>query len=142
MTKKIIYVLAWSLGLLYATFPWVFTSKFQSNFALYPHSSLGAIIDEYLRPLVLALALFISDVCYVFEQEKQQGPNAQKYVVEVLMLVCAFLFGLIYSISCGFHPECGFIFAWIALTMMKFLKTSICKKDTPHMPQGVIIADC
>ncbi len=98
--------------------------------------------ESYLFPLIMALSLFVADVCYVFEQEKIENSNNPKYITEVLMLICIFLFGVAYSIASSTYPCVGFIIAWIALTTMKFLKTTKCTKNNkPAISCSVITED-
>ena len=126
MVKKIIYVIGWSLGLLFATFPNFFQGEMNFQMSDLP---MKDIYKPYLFPLIMALSLFVSDVCYVFEQEKSVNCSTPKYITEVLILICVFLFGLTYSISSSDNSCIGFIVAWIALTIMKFLKTTKCVKN-------------
>ena len=126
MVKKIIYIIGWSLGLLFATFPNLFQGEMNFQMSDLP---MKDIYKPYLFPLIMALSLFVSDVCYVFEQEKSANCSTPKYITEVLILICVFLLGLTYSISSSNNSCIGFIVAWIALTIMKFLKTTKCVKN-------------
>lgn len=132
MVKKIIYVIGWSLGLLFATFPNFFQGEMNFQMSDLP---MKDIYKPYLFPLIMALSLFVSDVCYVFEQEKSANCSTPKYITEVLVLICVFLLGLTYSISSSNNSCIGFIVAWIALTIMKFLKTTKCVKND-NLPSG------
>lgn len=132
MVKKIIYVIGWSLGLLFATFPNFFQGEMNFQMSDLP---MKDIYKPYLFPLIMALSLFVSDVCYVFEQEKSANCSTPKYITEVLILICVFLLGLTYSISSSSNSCIGFIVAWIALTIMKFLKTTKCVKND-NLPSG------
>lgn len=139
MIKKTIYVFGWSLGLLFATFPNIFQGKM--NFQM-SELLIKDIYKPYLFPLIMALALFVSDVCYVFEQEKSTKCNRPTYITEVLVLICVFLLGLTYSISGSNNSYIGFIVAWIALTIMKFLKTTKCvRNDKPAATGCVVITE-
>lgn len=139
MIKKIIYVIGWSLGLLFATFPNLFEGNMNFEMSDLP---MKDIYKPYLFPLIMALSLFVSDVCYVFEQEKSATCSTPKYITEVLMLICVFLLGLTYSISSSDNSYVGFIVAWTALTIMKFLKTIKCvKNDKPIQGSCVVITE-
>lgn len=139
MIKKTIYVIGWSLGLLFATFPDFFQGNMNFELSDLP---MKDIYKPYLFPLIMALSLFVSDVCYVFEQEKSANCNTPKHITEILVLICVFLFGLTYSISSNDNSCIGFIVAWIALTIMKFLKTSKCvKNDKPASVNCVVITE-
>ena len=133
MVKKFIYVIGWSLGLLFASFPDMFKGKMNFNMS---DLSMGEVNENYLYPLFMALSLFVADVCYVFEQEKAEGGG--KHITGVLILVCVFLFGAIYSTSSNTCPCVGFIIAWIALNIMKLLKTNKCMKVKKPQPEGVV----
>ena len=139
MIKKTIYLIGWSLGLLFATFPDFFQGKMNFQMSELP---MKEIYKPYLFPMIMALSLFVSDVCYVFEQEKSTNCNKQTYITEVLLLICVFLLGLTYSIS-GSNNSCiGFIVAWIALTIMKFLKTTKCvRNNKPATVSCVVITE-
>ncbi|MBR4854252.1 MAG: hypothetical protein IKU88_05945 [Alistipes sp.] len=136
MIKKIIYVIGWSLGLLFATFPNLFEGNMNFEMSDLP---MKDIYKPYLFPLIMALSLFVSDVCYVFEQEKSTNCSTPKYITEVLMLICVFLVGLTYSISSNDNSYIGFIVAWTALTIMKFLKTNKCVKNNKPAPISCVV---
>lgn len=138
MIKKTIYVLGWSLGLLFATFPDLF--KGEMDFQML-NMIMKDVRETFLFPLIMSLSLFVADVCYVFEQEKSESRNTPKYIVEVLILICTFLFGMIYTISSNTCPYIGFIVAWAALTIMKFLKTTKCIKSSKSATDGCVIVE-
>ena len=138
MVKKTIYVIGWSLGLLFVTFPDLFQGEMDFKMSDLP---MKDIYKTYLFPLLMALSLFVADICYVFEQEQSEGNNAPKYITSVLMLMCVFLLGLTYSISNNVCPCAGFIVAWLALTIMKFLKTTKCIKVNKLITAGSVIRE-
>ena len=136
MIRKTIYVIGWSLGLLFATFPNLFQGEMVFQMSELP---MKDIYKPYLFPLIMALSLFVSDVCYVFEQEKAANCNTPKYITEVLILITVFLLGLTYSISSNDNSYIGFFVAWIALTIMKFLKTTKCIKNNKPTTDGCVV---
>lgn len=138
MIKKTIYVIGWSLGLLFATFPKLFKGEMDFKMSELPMKDISEI---YLFPLIMALSLFMADVCYVFEQEKNESCATPKCITEILVLICIFLFGLTYSVSSTTYPCIGFIVAWTALTIMKFLKTTKCIKSNKLAIEGCVITE-
>ena len=114
---KTIYVLVWSLALLYASFPDLFKKEgfnwsFQDNLT-------NDAKPYYIFPYILAMALFLIDAIYAFALEAFQGK--QESIILVLMGVVIFLFCFQMSLSGG---ECiFFLIGWFALTMVKWIKT-------------------
>lgn len=123
MVKKVIYVLGWSMGLLFATFPDLFKGELDFHMS---EMMMKDVCEVYMFPLLMALSLFVVDVWYVFEQERSQRSQEPTYVIGVIAMIGAFLFGLLYTVSSQPCPIIGFIVSWIALTIMKFIKTSKC----------------
>lgn len=138
MIKKTIYVIGWSLGLLFVTFPKLFKGEMDFKMLDLPMKDISEI---YLFPLIMALSLFVADVCYVFEQEKTESCATPKYITEILVLICIFLFGLTYSVSSTTYPCIGFVVAWAALAIMKFLKTTKCIKSNKLTIEGCVITE-
>lgn len=114
---KTLYVMAWSLALLYASFPDIFTEKgfdwgFQSEFT-------NDVKPHYIFPYVLAMALFLIDAIYAFALEAYKGK--QDYIIPVLMGVVAFMFFFLMSLNGG--QSFFFFVGWIALIVVKWIKT-------------------
>ena len=114
---KTLYVVVWSVALLYASFPGVFTANgfdwnFQSNLT-------NDVKPHYIFPYILAMALFLIDAIYAFALEANKGK--QDNIIPVLIGVVAFMFCFLMSLSGG---ECVFfLIGWISLTVVKWIKT-------------------
>jgi hypothetical protein len=114
---KTLYVLVWSMALMYASFSDFFTEKgfdwsFQSKLTndAKPH---------YIFPYILAMALFLIDAIYAFALEAFRGK--QEGIILVLMGVVIFLFCFLMSLSGG--ESFFFLIGWAALTLVKWIKT-------------------
>lgn len=114
---KTLYVAVWSLALLYASFPVLFTSEgfdwsFQSKLT-------NDVKQVYIFPYVLAMTLFLIDAIYAFALESYKG--RQDNIILVLIGVVAFMFCFLISLNGG---EGWFFFiGWISLTLVKWIKT-------------------
>ena len=119
MLYKIGYIISWSLGLLYATFPKLFTGEMSFDFG----NSLSKSVDDYLFPLVMALILFLVDTVYGFLKEMMV--NQYSHVVGVFIMLVLFLLAFVLSLKNGDSDisRICFIASWICLSVMKFFKT-------------------
>lgn len=137
MVKKLIYVFGWSIALFFATFPNLIMGKMNLEFSA---MEFPEIRDTYMLPILMAMVLFLGDVVYVFEQEKCEGKE-QKHITSVILLMGLYLFSFLLSlygnIYCGYI---GLFLAWIALTIMKFIKTNSCHQQA-KMPEARIIIE-
>ena len=139
MVKMIIYVLGWSLGLLFATFPDLFKGELDFYMS---EMLMKDVCDVYMFPLLMALSLFVVDVWYIFEQERSKPSQESTYIIGVIAMISVFLFGLLYTVSSSYCPILGFIVSWTALTIMKFLKTSKCdEKGRDFVFEGCIVTE-
>lgn len=137
MIKKVIYVAGWSMALFVTTFPNLIKGTMSLDFNA---MDFGEVRDSYMLPVVLAMALFMGDIAYVFTQEKCEGKQ-QKYIVSVIVLLCIFLFSFIFSLwGNKIYGYIGLACAWISLTIMKFLKTDKCVRHV-KMPEARLIID-
>jgi len=92
---KIGDIISWSLGLLYATFPKLFTGEMSFDFG----NSLSKSVDNYLFPLVMALILFLVGTIYGFL--KEMIVNQYSHVVGVFTMLVLFLLAFVLSLKDG-----------------------------------------
>lgn len=116
---KIIYVLIWSLGLLYASFPKFFMKGNDGISWGFQETMNNVTKTDYIFPYIMAMLLFLIDVIYSFILEKWRGKESR--IIETLIGVSAFMFCFIMSLSYG--KWVFFIIGWVCLTAIKFLKT-------------------
>lgn len=112
-------IISWSLGLLYATFPKLFTEEMNFDF----DNSLSKSVNDYLFPLIMALILFLVDTIYGFLKEMMV--NQYSHVVGVFIMLVLFLLAFVLSLKIG-DPDLSricFIASWIFLSVMKYFKT-------------------
>lgn len=119
---KIIYVMIWSLGLLYASFPKFFLKGKNGLSWEFQETMDNVTKTEYIFPYIMAMLLFLIDVIYSFILEKWRGKENR--IIETLIGVSAFMFCFIMSLSYG--EWIFFIIGWFCLTIIKFLKTDSC----------------
>ena len=131
---KVLYVLIWSLALLYASFPDLFSEKgfdwsFQQNLT-------NETRTHYIFPYILAMALFLIDAIYVFTLENFRGK--QHGYIGVLIGVVLFMFCFLMSLG---HGGClFFLIGWGALTLIKWIKTD-CAECERVMPTVTKVAE-
>lgn len=134
MFKKILYIIFWSGGLLWATFPDFLEGKMCFDF-----NQMGYLcfFKKYLFPLLMALLLFLFDVIYAFYLESSKDGPQQ--VQPVMISGAGFiLFFILSAYSSG--TVCApvfFMLSWLCLAAMKYFKTD---KRPKAMPQQVIAA--
>lgn len=116
---KIIYVLIWSLGLLYASFPKFFMKGNDGISWGFQETMNNVTKTDYIFPYIMAMLLFLIDAIYSFILEKWRGKESR--IIETLIGVSAFMFCFIMSLSYG--KWVFFIIGWVCLTAIKFLKT-------------------
>lgn len=136
MPYRIGYIISWSLGLLYATFPHLFDGEM--SFDLRTMSLIEAC-DTYIFPFVMAMILFLIDVIYGYLQEMTDGHYT--HVIGVIFFLIIFLLGFVFSI-CVKNPNIAricFIISWLSLSIMKYLKTEF--HNRKRYPQGIRVGN-
>ncbi len=121
MLWKILYVFAWSGGLFFATFPEVVRGNF--DFSLRSGLAMN-LIDKYTIPLLMAMALFLSDALYAYRLDQSVGRNnsfAGLFLAEIAFLV-VFALSLFGGEGLSLFM---FVIAWLSMTAMKFLTTPV-----------------
>lgn len=136
MLYRIGYIISWSIGLLFATFPHFFDGEMTFDFK---GMTLTEARDSYIFPFVMAMVLFLVDVVYGYMKEMIDGQYTN--VIGVISFLILFLLGFILSVSVD-NPNMArwcFIISWIALSMMKFLKTDL--YEIKKYPKGIKIGN-
>lgn len=132
MFKKILYIIFWSGGLLWATFPDFYEGKMSFNF-----NEMGyqGFFTKYLFPLLMALLLFLFDVIYAFYIESAKG--APQQVQPVMISGAGFILFFILSayLSATEYAPVFFLLSWLCLATMKYFKTD---KRSEAAPQQVL----
>ena len=134
MLYRIGYIISWSIGLLYATFPHFFAGEMSFD---YRNLTLGEACDTFIFPFVMAMVLFLVDVIYGYVKEMIDGRYT--HVISVITFLVLFLLDFVISISSE-NPNTArfcFIISWVCLSVMKFLKTDL--YDDKRYPQAVRI---
>lgn len=123
MLYRVGYIVSWSLGLLYATFPHFFDGEMKFDIR---SKTMGEACDDYIFPFVMAMVLFLIDVNYGYIKEKLDGQYTN--VIGVTSCLIVFLLGFVLSIYLvdPFFAKMCFIISWVSLSVMKFLKTDLC----------------
>lgn len=128
MIKKIIYIVVWSLGLFWATFPEGFEGGLDFNFS---QLSVTKFFRNYMFPLLMVLFLYMVDVIYTFHLESATGGPKNTNIV--YFMTAGFLLAFILSVYLGgtiFAPV-FFVMAWGCLMAMKYFKTEQRAAPTP-----------
>jgi len=122
---KIGYVLTWSIGLLCASFPWIFGELFNwgsapSNFDFV--NDYAKSFSMYTKTYSFTLLLFYIDCIYgaLYRSNKSQD------VVVFLVCTLGILFFLFFFLSCNKYPAINaicFIMSWLILTFLKYYWT-------------------
>lgn len=130
---KIIYVLFWSVSLLFATFPLFFMGEMKFDFQndLKPEALLS-----YIFPFIMSMVIFLLDVIYGFiiEGRREQYKN----IVPSLVFVTLYLLCFIFSLYMG--KWIFFLSGWLCLTMLKMIKTEDLP-DSVTYPKGRIVLE-
>ncbi len=119
MRWKLLYVISWSGGLFFATFPTMVRGDF--NFSLREGSTTD-LIDLYTIPLMMAMALFLEDALYAYRLDQSIGRNnsiAGLFLAEIGFLV-SFALSLFGDKTLSLIM---FVTAWISMTFMKLITT-------------------
>lgn len=138
---RLIYIITWSLGLLWATFPKVLSGKFDFHLSELCSDTLRS---EYTFPLFTVLMLYLWDVIYDLAKEKAETNIIRgEKIVFVLIALVIFLFCYLLSISMS-NPSVTCALFWLIWTAMTSMKVSTTKKielKPIKVPQGTCILD-
>lgn len=111
MFSRLIYTVIWSLLLLYASFPGLFSGILDFSF----QETWDESARDYVVILIMTVVLFIVDAVYNFIKTRNN------YTPFILSGVALFLLCMAFSLSyCG---STFFIAGWVILTLMKFFTT-------------------
>ena len=122
MPWRLLYVLAWSGGLLFATFPSMIKGDFSFN--LRTGNTPTDLIDHYTIPLMMAMALFLVDAIYAYAIDKSSDKNSRF----ICLMLAVVLFFVAYAMSLfdgKLLSVVMFITAWLSMTAMKYLTTPV-----------------
>lgn len=115
---KILYVLIWSLGLMFATFPYLISGEMKFDFQ---NNLDNDTLMKYIFPFIMAMAIYLIDVLYVSMAEERSGNY--KGVTVSWALLGGFLLFFVFSLLGG---KClFFILGWLCLSALKFIKTDM-----------------
>lgn len=123
MWKKVVYIAAWSVGLLFATFPAVF--KCTQNFD-WSQSNMGDAGEKFYFPYIMVMELFLFDAIYTLLSDKSKRHIG--VVVKVMVLLSIFLLTYALTMFLGSDIASGicFFIGWLSLTFMKGYTTADC----------------
>lgn len=111
MLSRLIYTVIWSLLLLYASFPGLFSGALNFSF----QESWDESARDYMVILIMTVVLFIVDAVYNLIKSRNN------YTPFILSGAALFLLCMAFSLSyCG---STFFIAGWVILTLMKFFTT-------------------
>ena len=113
---KVLYVLVWSLGLMFATFPNLISGEMKFDFQ---NNLNNDAVMKYIFPFILAMAIYLIDVLYVSMAEERSGNY--KGVTLSWALLGGFLLFFVFSLLGG--KSLFFVLGWLCLTALKFIKT-------------------
>lgn len=135
MKLKLLYVLAWSGGLFFATFPAMVKGEFKFSLR---ELETPILIDNYIFPLMMVMALFLTDAVYAYAQDKSRD-KANRYAWMMIAEIC---FLLAFVLSLFGNPVLSvamFVIAWLFMTSMKFITTPAIDSGTPRQQGKRII---
>ena len=125
---NVLYVLVWSLGLMFATFPNLISGEMKFDFQ---NNLNNDAVMKYIFPFIMAMAIYLIDVLYVSMAEERSGNY--KGVTLSWALLGGFLLFFVFSLLGGFilffvfsllGGKClFFVLGWLCLTALKFIKT-------------------
>ena len=123
MLYRLAYIICWSLGLLYATFPHFFDGEMTFDIR---SKTMADACDYYIFPFTMVMVLFLLDVNYGYVKEKLDGQYTN--VIGVISCLIVFLLGFVFSIYFvdPLWARICFIISWLSLSVMKLLKTDPC----------------
>lgn len=113
---KVLYVLVWSLGLMFATFPKLISGEMKFDFQ---NNLNNDAVMKYIFPFIMAMAIYLIDVLYVSMAEERSGNY--KGVTLSWALIGGFLLFFVFSLLGG--KSLFFVLGWLCLTALKFIKT-------------------
>ena len=135
MWKKILYVLAWSVGLLFATFPKFFIGE---QFENWMEQSLLDKCQLFYFPFIMVMELFIFDTVYNYVLQKSKCGKIENVITSIILL-SIFMLCLALSLYLTDQPtylKVCFIIGWVMLTIMKIVNTA-----KPEIPSTLVDAN-
>lgn len=120
MVRKIIYIVLWSLGLFWATFPEGFSGGINFNFY---EMDMQSFFKKYMFPLLMALLLYMLDIIYTFHLEGATGGPKKPNLVYIFTGGFLLCFILSVATSGTIFAVLFFGAAWLCLMVMKYFKT-------------------
>lgn len=137
MKWKLIYVIVWSFGLFFATFPTIVKSEFDFSLRTLSQEDL---IDKYIIPLMMAMAMFLLDALYAYRIDQSIGKNnsfVSLFIAEIAFLV-AFALSLFGGKTLSLIM---FILAWLSMSLMKFTTTPVIENMPKRREARVILSN-
>lgn len=118
---KIAYVLTWSVGLLCASFPWIFEELFNTTSStLFDfEQNYSDVFSKYVKTYAFTLILFLIDCIYGALNRKNKPHDMVVFMFCTLGVIASLLF----SLCCNMLPcmnAISFLISWVFLTIMKF----------------------
>lgn len=113
---KVLYVLVWSAGLLFATFPLFYMGGMDFSFQ---ENLTNKVLLGYIFPFITSMLIFLIDIIYTTICEGRKG--GYKDVPLSWMLLGGYLLCFVFSLFMG--KWIFFIIGWLCLTGLKLIKT-------------------
>lgn len=132
---KTLYVISWSCGLFFSTFPSMVRCEFKFSLRELGTTSL---IDNYIFPLMMVMALFLTDAVYAYALDKSKD-KANRYAWLMIAEVCFVLAFVLSLFGNSLLSLVMFIIAWLFMTSMKYITTPVIDNCTVHQ-QGTRVA--
>lgn len=131
---KIAYVLTWSIGLLCASFPWIFEELFNTTSStLFDFAqNYSEVFSKYVKTYAFTLTLFLIDCIYGALNRKNKSHD----VVVLLICTLGVIASLLFSLCCNMLPCMNailFLISWVFLTILKFHWTEERNPDTEEL---------
>lgn len=119
MKERIIYCIAWSVGLLVASF---YALLQKEDAFVMSGKPIAEVMGEYGMPMIMAMTLYMMDVAYSI---LTVSSISKMLVVKMLILIVFFLICFVFSIlvNCNIGGWILFSLAWLMLTLLKFVTT-------------------
>ena len=122
MKTKIVYCVIWSCGLFVATFYGLLKQKDIFEFT---EKLFLPVMQNYIFPMILAMALYLLDVLYNVTNDKSNGAIVG-WVLGTIILFMVF-FALSMLVNENWAGWLFFSASWFSLTILKY-KTTDCEK--------------
>lgn len=138
---RLVYIILWSAGLLWATFPEVISGNYNFNLI---GLKADVLRSNYTFPLITVLALYLWDVIYELAKEKAEtGVIRGDELIYVFISLVVFLLCYLISISVSNPNSASILFAiiWCSMTAMKISTTKQINVKPLRVPQGTSISD-